>query len=96
MEPLAIELREKLSGIEVGEHKAKVSLYADDTEIFVKDHFDVITSKKVLKKFNKQSAMKININKCSMLDLSKKRIPRGNFIIPRVETDQYLGIIIGK
>ena len=50
MEPLTIELCEKLSGIEVGEHKAKVSLYADDTEIFVKDHFDIKKSKKILKK----------------------------------------------
>ena len=96
MEPLAIELRKKLSGIEVGEHKAKVSLYVDDTEIFVKDHFDLKKSKKILKKFNKQSAMKININKCSILDLGEKRIPCGSFTIPRVETDQYLGIIIGK
>ena len=75
MEPLAIELREKLSGIEMGGHKTKVSLYADDTEIFVKDHFDVKTSKKVLKKFNKQSAMKINVDKCSMLNLGERRIP---------------------
>ena len=86
MEPLAIELHEKLSGIEVGGHKVKVSLYMDDTEIFVKDHFDVKTSKKVLKKFNKQSAMKININKCSILDLGERR-PHENFNVPRVETD---------
>ena len=75
MEPLAIELREKLSGIEVGEHKAKVSLYADDTEIFIKNHFDIKKSKKVLKRFNRQSVMKININKCSILDLGDSRIP---------------------
>ena len=74
MEPLAIELRDKLSGIEVEGQKAKVSLYTDDTEIFTKDHFDVKTSKKVLKKFNKQSTMQININKSSMLDLGERRI----------------------
>ena len=96
MEPLATELRDKISGIEVGGHKAKVSLYKDDTEIFVKDHFDVKKSKKVIKRFNKQSAMQINIAKSSMIDLGDSRIPQGSFRVPRVKSDRYLGIIIGK
>jgi len=64
-----------LDSVEVGEHKAKVFLYANDTEIFVKNHFDIKKSKKILRRFNEQSVMKININKCSILDLGDSRIP---------------------
>ena len=79
MKPLAIELRDKISGIEVEDHKAKVSLYADDTEKFIKDHFNVMMSKKTLKRFNKQSVMQINLQKSSMIDLRERRIPQGSF-----------------
>jgi len=96
MEPLAITLRKKLRGVEVGDSTLKVSMYADDTELFVKDYHDLSTGFEVVEEFENQSAMRVNKGKSSMLSLEKAKVPRGEHRIPRAKEDRYLGIRIGK
>ena len=65
MELLARAIRndDKIKGINVGEKMIKVSLYADDTTVFVQDLDSVTHLLTVLQKFKILSGLEINTTK---------------------------------
>lgn len=97
MEPLGIQLRKSLKGIETNGINSKCSQYADDTSMYIKDYKDLERGMGVLKEFKYQSAMKVNMKKSSIIYLGKKKFKRGKYNkIPVVEKDRYLGVQVEK
>ena len=59
----AIKNDDTIKGINVGEKVIKVSLYADDTTVFVQDLYSVARLLTLLQKFKKLSGLEINTTK---------------------------------
>jgi len=77
IEPLAEHIRRNIAitGVKLGHNEVKISLYADDISLFLKDLNSLIEVKKTLKLFQDISGLKYNCEKTEVLPLGKSLIP---------------------
>jgi len=99
IEPLAeyIRINQAISGIKLGQEELKISLYADDISLFLKDINSLKEVKKALKLFQDMSGLKYNVDKTEVLPLGKTEIPNEMLGLTWKEnTIKVLGIIFNR
>ena len=77
IEPLACTLRKdkEVKGITLPNNsEVKVSIFADDTQLFLKDELSIINSMNILSTFEEASGSKINLRKTIGIYIGKKKI----------------------
>ena len=67
----AIKNDPTIKGIQVNTHELKISQYADDTTVFVRDQDSVVSLLKVLNEFKELSGLEINTTKTEAMWLGK-------------------------
>ena len=67
----AIKNDPTIKGIQVNKHELKISQYADDTAVFVRDLDSVVSLLKVLNEFKELSGLEINTTKTEAMWLGK-------------------------
>ena len=67
----AIRKNSNIKGLHIGDTSFKVTLYADDTTLFLKNEKDLENSKIVIDKFAELSGLKINFNKTVLIGIGK-------------------------
>ena len=77
-EALAIKIRasEHIAGVEINGNEIKISQYADDTTLFLRDSASISSVMKVLTDFKNVSGLEINVQKCSIMWLGPSRVRR--------------------
>ena len=98
-ECLALKIKgsEKLTGIQIGNVEYRLSQYADDSALILKDEVSIINSLALIDEFSAISGLKLNISKCEGLWLGPVRPGPKQFndISFEKEAIKYLGIFIG-
>ena len=67
----AIKNEPTIKGIQVNKHELKISQYADDTTVFVRDLDSVVSLLKVLNEFEELSGLEINTTKTEAMWLGE-------------------------
>ena len=75
VELLAIQIRESedIKGICVSNHRIKISQYADDATVFVRDEASIKAMVNVLTKYSEMSGLKLNVNKSKLMWIGSER-----------------------
>ena len=95
VEILAIKIRtlENIRGIIINGNEIKISQYADDTTLFLRDPSSVNNVMQLLKDFQNVSGLEINIQKCNILWLGPWRYRRDSICgIAPVSKIKILGV----
>ena len=86
-----VQKEEGLPGITLNNHRYKISLYADDTTIFLRDpHREVPILWALLRRFERATGMKINDTKTEGLPMGKYRRETSHQEHPQVDTIGWL------
>jgi len=99
IEPLAVMIRNnmQIEGIKLGNKDIKLSLYADDLSIFLKNLASLKELKKTLKLFNNISGLKYNCEKTEILPLGRCTTPSDTLgLIWKDKKIKILGVIFNK
>jgi len=99
IEPLAESIRNNINieGIKLGNKEIKLSLYADDLSIFLKNLASLKEVKKTLKKFKNISGLKYNCEKTEILPLGRCETPQDALGLIWKDTKiKILGVIFNK
>lgn len=92
---LAIVNDLNLQGIKIFDKEFKISQFADDTAIFLKDKSMVDIALKLINTFSVASGLSLNINKCVLLPIHS--CPESSIASINVQTEvKYLGLTISK
>ena len=95
VELLAIQVRssEKIKGICISGQEVKISQYADDATVFVRDEESVKELMDVLKNFSEVSGLELNVNKSKLMWIgSTRHNMTGLFGMPAVRRLKILGV----
>ena len=102
VKPIAFAIRENndikwvVSPVEPGrvDLETKLSMFADDTQLFINDELSVETSYDVLSKYEKVSGLRINHNKTKAISIgaARNRKPKFNKIACIKENVNTLGV----
>jgi len=99
LEPLAAAIRNNsdIKGIELGNGVEKISLYADDITLFLKDLSSVKEVMNIFKKFQNISGLKCNSDKTELMPLGRCEIPHETLgLLWKEEKIKILGILFNK
>lgn len=66
---LMVNQNNVFKGIRIHDKEIKISQYADDTTIFLKDQSDVLKAMEIIKDFSQVYGLSLNISKCEIMSL---------------------------
>lgn len=100
-EPLAMAIRTEpnIAGLRQGSSLEKIGLYVDDTMLYLADQEPSLQAVlEIIERLGKFSGLRINWDKSQILPLNQSPPPQYilNYLLTRVSTIKYLGVVVTR